>query len=149
MASMQTETLMKVGALAIGAAQPFILRQYADKTYGSLVSQLGVWGTPSALAGIIGGGGATAAALLGMFMGVGVKDPLYQEILLAYGVPALAGSVAMAAVTQTVATSQAAPQAYFASQQGQVGIPKHQVGSAAARNYASLTQPQRNKLSVY
>ena len=148
MASMQTETLMKVGALAIGAAQPFILRQYADKTYGSLVSQLGVWGTPSALAGIIGGGGATAAALLGMFMNVGVKDPLYQEILLAYGVPALAGSVAMAAVTNTVS---ATPQAYYNAQAGvqAVGVPKQVPGSAAARNYASLTQPQKNKMSVY
>ena len=99
MASFEQETAMEIGALVIGAAQPFVLRQYADKTMGSGLPQLGVWGTPSALAGIILGGGATVVALAGKLMNKGVTDPLTQNILLMYGVPALAGSVAMAAVT--------------------------------------------------
>ena len=137
---------MEIGALAVGAVQPFVLRQYADKQFGSLIPQIGVWGTPSALAGIVLGGGATIAALVGKTMNKGVTNPFHQNLLLAYGVPALAGTIAMAAVTQTVS---ATPQAYFAPQQQQVGLPKMVNGSAAARNYKSLTQPQKNKLSIY
>ena len=148
MASIDQETMMKVGAMAIGAVQPFVLRQYADKTYGSLIPQLGVWGTPSALAGIVLGGGATIAALAGMTMGIGIRNPLHQDLLLSYGAPALASTIAMAVSTQVVT---ATPQAYFAPQAGvqQAGIPSYAPASAAARNYKSLTQPQKNKLSVY
>jgi len=144
MASMQNETLMKVGALAIGTAQPYILRNFADVKYGSVIPQLGVYGTPSALAGIIVGGGATAAALIGMFTGKGLTDPLYQEIALAYGVPALTGSVVMAALTQTVASTSTA-QAVFRPNAGPQPVGSQ---SPAARNLASLTPAQRASQSV-
>ena len=138
MASFEQEVLIDVGALVIGTAQPFVLRQYVDTKFGSVVPQLGVYGTPSALAGIVVGGIATAASLVGMFMNKGVKNPMHQKVLLAYGVPALTASLIMASLTQTVSS---APQAVFRPQVGGAQSP-------VAKNYASLSQAQRQNLSV-
>jgi len=144
MASFEKEVLLEVGALAVGAVQPFVLRQYADTKFGTLIPQLGVYGTPSALAGIIGGGAATAAALVGMFMNKGLTDPLYQKVALAYGVPALVGSITMAALTQTV-SANASAQAVFRPNAGPAPVGSQ---SPAQRNLASLTPAQRASQSV-
>jgi len=142
MASFEQEVLIDVGALVIGTAQPFVLRQYVDTKFGAVVPQLGVYGTPSALAGIIAGGIATGASLIGMFMNKGVKDPMVQKVLLAYGVPALTGSLIMASLTQTVSSGGTSAQAVFRPQQ--VGGAQ----SPVAKNYASLSPAQRQNLSV-
>lgn len=144
MAAYENEVLMEIGALVIGSVQPFALRQFADTKFGSIIPQLGVYGTPSALAGIIAGGGAAAAALVGMFMNKGVTDPMIQKLLLSYGVPALVGSVTMAALTQTVASGTSA-QAVFRPNAGPLPVGSQ---SPAARNMASLTPQQRLNQSV-
>ncbi len=134
------EVLINVGALIVGSAQPFVLRQYVDTKFGAVIPQLGVYGTPSALAGIIAGGAASALGLVGLFTGKGVKDPMTQKVLLAYGVPALTGSLIMASLTQTVSSGGTSAQAVFRPQQGAM--------SPAAKNYASLSPAQRQNLSV-
>ena len=88
------------------------------------------------------GGVVAAAAIVGMMTGKGLRDPMHQKVALAYGVPALVGSLIMASLTQTV--SAASPQAVFRPQTG--GVPAAM--SPAARNYASLSQAQRLQQSV-
>ena len=142
MVNYNQEVLINVGALILGSAQPFVLRQYVDTKFGAVIPQLGVYGTPSALAGIIAGGAASALGLVGLFTGKGVKDPMAQKVLLAYGVPALTGSLIMASLTQTVSSSGTSAQAVFRPQQS------GGVMSPAAKNYASLSPAQRQNLSV-
>lgn len=60
---MKNEMLAEIGGAAVGALQTPLLRQYLDPKYPTLVPQLGKFGTPSAVAGIAGGGIALAAAL--------------------------------------------------------------------------------------
>lgn len=141
MAGFEQELMIEVGALAVGTAQPYVLRQYADTKFGAVIPQLGVYGTPSAIGGLVGGVVA-AAAIVGMMTGKGLRDPMHQKVALAYGVPALVGSLIMASLTQTV--SAASPQAVFRPQTG--GVPAAM--SPAARNYASLSQAQRLQQSV-
>lgn len=59
----KNEMLAEIGGAGVGALQTPLLRQYLDPKYPALVPQLGKFGTPSALAGIVGGGIALAAAL--------------------------------------------------------------------------------------
>ena len=143
MASFEHEIAFEVGALVVGAAQPFVLRQYVDTKFGAVIPQLGVYGTPSALAGIVAGGGATAAALIGMFMNKGVRDPMHQKMLLAYGVPALTGSLIMASLTQTTAAASA--QGVFRPNAGPQPVGSQ---SPVQKNYASLSPSQRQQMSV-
>jgi hypothetical protein len=143
MASYEQEVAIEVGALIVGAAQPFVLRQYVDTKFGAVIPQLGVYGTPSALAGIIAGGGATALALVGMFTGKGLKDPMHQKLALAYGVPALTGSLIMASLTQTTAAASA--QGVFRPNAGPQPVGNQ---SPVAKNYASLSPSQRQQMSV-
>jgi len=143
MVAYEHEVAFEVGALIVGAAQPFVLRQYVDTKFGAVIPQLGVYGTPSALAGIVAGGGATALSLIGMFAGKGVRDPMYQKLLLAYGVPSLTASLIMASLTQTSAISTA--QGVFRPNAGpQMVGPQTPV----AKNYASLSPAERQSMSV-
>lgn len=91
--------LMLGGVATVGVAQTFILREFVDKTNGSIVKPLGKFGNASVLAGVIGGGLATVAALASMFnINLPVVPKLgkdTQMLALCYGVPALASSVAM------------------------------------------------------
>ena len=59
----KNEMMAEIGGAAVGALQTPLLRQYLDPKYPALISQLGKFGTPSAIAGIAGGGIALAAAL--------------------------------------------------------------------------------------
>jgi len=86
----------KVGVIvmgaAVGSAQTFILREFVDKQYGTIIPGIGNWGYPSVVAGVGVGGIAT---LLGI-MGTMGKGPLYGDSAIAalsYGIPALIGGI--------------------------------------------------------
>jgi len=97
---MDRRVILTAGGAAIGAAQTLILREVVDKQYGQVLPQLGNWGYPSVLAGIVGGGIATAVGISG-------KLPSDTSLaLLAYGVPAIVGGVLSA--LYPVATAPAA-----------------------------------------
>lgn len=59
----KNEMVAEIGGAAVGALQTPLLREYLDPKYPALIPQLGKFGTPSAVAGIVGGGIALAAAL--------------------------------------------------------------------------------------
>ncbi len=59
----KNEMMAEIGGAAVGALQTPLLRQYLDPKYPAMISQLGNFGTPSAVAGIVGGSIALAAAL--------------------------------------------------------------------------------------
>lgn len=59
----KNEMMAEIGGAAAGALQTPLLRQYLDPKYPALIPQLGKFGTPSAVAGIVGGSIALAAAL--------------------------------------------------------------------------------------
>lgn len=59
----KNEMLAEIGGAAVGALQTPLLRHYLDPKYPALIPQLGKFGTPSAVAGIVGGGIALAVAL--------------------------------------------------------------------------------------
>lgn len=59
----RNEMVAEIGGAAVGALQTPLLRQYLDPKYPALIPQLGKFGTPSAVAGIVVGGIALAAAL--------------------------------------------------------------------------------------
>jgi len=89
---MQGKVGVVVMGAAIGSAQTFILREFVDKQYGTIIPGIGNWGYPSVVAGVGIGGIAT---LLGI-MGTMGKGPLYGDAAtaaLSYGVPALIGGI--------------------------------------------------------
>ncbi len=59
----KNEMMAEIGGAAVGALQTPLLRQYLDPKYPAMIAQLGNFGTPSAVAGIVGGSIALAAAL--------------------------------------------------------------------------------------
>jgi len=86
---MDTKNLNLV-ALAGGAAQPFILKEYVFKGNDTLlVPQLEKYGKTSSVVNMAAGGIAVAAALIGKYMHKGLTREDYQDLALSYGVPAL------------------------------------------------------------
>jgi len=86
---MDTENL-KLVAMAGGAAQPFILKEYVFKGNDTLlVPQLEKYGKTSSVVNMAAGGIAVAAALIGKYMHKGLTREDYQDLALSYGVPAL------------------------------------------------------------
>lgn len=86
---MDTENL-KLVAMAGGAAQPFILKEYVFKgTDTLLVPQMGKFGKTSSVVNMAAGGVAVAAALIGKYMHKGLTREDYQDLALSYGIPAL------------------------------------------------------------
>ncbi len=143
---------MEIGGAVLGVAQPILMRQYLDTQYGSVIPQLGVYGTPSFLAGAIGGGVATTAALASLIWNKGIQDKSIAKALLSYGIPALTGSILIAFFTQTVTTPQALPQAKMIPQQGKAAVPQQATVvplSPAMKNFQALTPSQRVAQSVY
>lgn len=59
----KNEMMAEIGGAAVGALQTPLLRQYLDPKYPAMIPQLGTFGTPSAVAGIVGGSITLAAAL--------------------------------------------------------------------------------------
>ena len=118
-----------------------------------MIPQIGAFGTPSALAGIVLGGGAITAAVVGKMYGKGLTDPMHQEIALAYGVPALGASLIIAYLTPTV---QAAASSAAATSSAQGVFRPNKVlkapaagMSAAEKNYASITPQARLNMGIY
>ena len=143
----------EVGAVAVGVVQPFLLRQYVDTRFGTLIPQIGAYGTPSALAGFGLGGGALGLGLAGLMMNKGpVRDPQVAKILISYGAAALTTSTVVAYLTPTVqaaaASGATSAQGVFRPQQKVVQAPARAV-SAAAANYNSLNQQERLMKGVY
>ena len=141
------ELAVEIGAAVIGTAQPFLLRTYADTTYGTLIPQIGAYGTPSCLAGIVAGGAATIAGIASLLYGKGIQDRALAKIALSYGVPAVTASLIIAYMTPTIAT-QAKSQAVFSPQKA-AASGAQAATTAAARNLAALTPQQRSGLGVY
>lgn len=84
------EDIVKLAAMAGGAAQPFILKQYVFKGNDTvLVPQMGQYGKTSSVVNMAASGVAIAAALVGKYMHKGLTRSEYQDIALSYGVPAL------------------------------------------------------------
>lgn len=84
------EDVVKLVAMAGGAAQPFILKQYVFKGNDTvLVPQMGQYGKTSSIVNMAASGVAIAAALVGKYMHKGLTREDHQDIALAYGVPAL------------------------------------------------------------
>jgi hypothetical protein len=90
----EKEVLMLAGAGAAGAAQTYLIQKFVEPTQGNWVPQIGGFGRPSALLGIVGGAAAIAAAYLAMTGKIQyIRDPRIQFALLGYGGAALAGGV--------------------------------------------------------
>ena len=86
---MDTKNLNLV-ALAGGAAQPFILKEYVFKDDDPLlIPDLDKYGKTSSVVNMVAGGVAVAAALIGKYMHKGLIKEDYQDLALSYGVPAL------------------------------------------------------------
>lgn len=70
-----------IAGAGIGTALPFLLRQHVDDRYS--IEQLGNWGKPSVLVGIISG-------IAGIGLGLtGRVSERIADFLVSYGVPAL------------------------------------------------------------
>lgn len=88
---MDSMELVKTVAPAVGVAQPFLLRNMVFAgTDTVLVPQMGKYGKTSSVVNMATSGAAIVAAMVGKHMRQGVTNPEHQDILLAYGVPALA-----------------------------------------------------------
>jgi hypothetical protein len=149
------ELAIEVGAAVLGTAQPFLLRQYVDTSFGTLYAPAGAYATPSALAGFIAGGGALAAGIIGAVWGKGVKDPFIQKALVAYGAPCLTASTIIAFLTPMVSTASTSTSTSTSTSAQGVFAPNKATTapaasmSAAERNMASLTPQQRLLKGVY
>ncbi|MDI6860219.1 MAG: hypothetical protein QMC85_06965 [Methanocellales archaeon] len=91
-------TKSEAGAITVGAtigtAQTPLLREYVDKKYpDKRITALKGFGTPSSLAGTVGGGLLTLAGLYGVTTGKGIRTSTSQAAALGYGVPALVGGL--------------------------------------------------------
>jgi len=90
----EKEVLILAGAGAAGVAQTFLVQKFVEPTQGNWVPQLGAFGRPAALLGIVGGIGAIAVAYLAMKRQITyVSDPRLQFALLGYGGSALASGI--------------------------------------------------------
>lgn len=88
---MDSMELVKTVAPAVGVAQPFLLRNMVFAgTDTVLVPQMGKYGKTSSVVNMATSGTAIVAAMVGKHMHKGVTNAEHQDILLAYGVPALA-----------------------------------------------------------
>jgi hypothetical protein len=90
----EKEVLILAGAGAAGVAQTYLVQRFVEPTQGNWVPQLGAFGRPAALLGIVGGVGAIAVAFLSMKRQITyVSDPRIQFALLGYGGASLASGV--------------------------------------------------------
>ena len=89
------DALLIGGGAAAGVGVPYLVRKYADVDENGqvrvLVEQLGTYGTPSALTGIVSGAAGIAVGMFGNKLGI--RDARIQIAALAYGVPALASGI--------------------------------------------------------
>ena len=95
------ETGIVIAGSAVGTAQTWILREYIDDKWS--IEQLGNWGKPSVLLGIVGGGLAT---VVGAFVEK-VRSEELKAFLVSYGVPALVGGILSGIFPKTAPTEGA------------------------------------------
>lgn len=90
----EKEVLILAGAGAAGAAQTYLIQRFVEPTQGNWVPQLGAFGKPAALIGIVGGAAAVVVSYLSMTRKITyISDPRMQFALLGYGGAALASGV--------------------------------------------------------
>ena len=105
----EKEVLMIAGAGVAGVAQTYLIQKFVEPTQGNWVPQLGGFGKPSAIIGIVTGAGAIAVAYLAMTRKIGfVNDPRIQFALLGYGGSVLATGI-LSGMNATVASARAFP----------------------------------------
>jgi hypothetical protein len=107
----EKEVAILVGAGAAGVAQTFLVQKFIEPTQGTWIPQIGAFGKPAALLGIVGGVTAIAISYLSMKRQIAVvSDPRIQFALLGYGGAAVAsGIVAGILGGGLTATSRAFP----------------------------------------
>jgi len=103
---MDSMEAVKALAPAVGAAQPILLKKVVFATSDDvLVPQMGAYGKTSSVVNMAASGAAIAAALVGKYSGKLVRDREHQDILLAYGIPALTVGLIMDYFESTPAVS--------------------------------------------
>lgn len=106
------EIAIMVGAAGAGVLQTLAIQKFVEPTQGNWVPQLGGFGKPAALIGIVTGVGAIALGYLSMtrrITPVGIlNDPRIQFALLGYGGSSLVSGLA-AGYLGTSTTSRAFP----------------------------------------
>jgi hypothetical protein len=107
----EKEVAILAGASAAGVVQTLLIQKYIEPTQGNWVPQIGAFGKPGALLGIVSGVVAIAVGYLAMKRQITyVADPRLQFALLGYGGSALAsGVVAGVLGGGMTATSRAFP----------------------------------------
>lgn len=112
---MDSMELVKTVAPAVGVAQPFILRKMVFAGNDTvLVPQMGKYGKTSSVVNMAASGAAIAAAVVGKYMRKGITNEEHQDILIAYGVPALATGLLLDYFEGATPTSIGAPTRMFA-----------------------------------
>lgn len=104
---MYKEALMMAGFGAAGVAQALIVQKFVPDT--NWIPQLGSFGRPSALIGILTGAGAMALGIYSMKTGMLTHDPRIQYGLMAYGGASLASGLVVGLAPMLGAASRAFP----------------------------------------
>lgn len=106
----EKEVLILAGAGAAGVAQTWLIQKFVEPSTPSLVPQIGNFGRPSALIGIVTGVAAIAVGYLAMARKIAIiSDPRIQFALLGYGGSVLATGILAGMGTTTMGTSRAFP----------------------------------------
>jgi hypothetical protein len=103
------KALMTAAAGAIGVAQTIVLQRFVDSTHPEWgVPQLGGFGKPSVLAGIVTGAAAIAAGMYSLRGGGSMAAKIYPfaPMLFAYGGTSLATGLIAGYFAQTGAASR-------------------------------------------
>jgi len=122
------ETGIVIAGATVGTAVPFLMREYIDDKWS--VEQLGNWGKPSVLTGIITGGLATA---LGAFFGGKIRSEDLRTFLVSYGVPALVEGILFGIFPKQTTTAPARARAVVTTTPMRV--------SSTTKTSASAAQP--------
>jgi len=102
----EKEVAMLAGGSAIGIVQTYLLQKFVDNSGANWVPQIGGFGKPSALVGIVAGAAAIALGFVSMKTHRFLGDPRLQNLLVSYGGAALTTGI-LSGMTMTSASSVA------------------------------------------
>ncbi len=108
----EKEVAMLAGGSAAGVVQTYLLQKFWDNSGSgaNLVPQLGGFGKPSALIGIVAGAAAIAVGFVSMKTHRFLGDPRLQNLLVAYGGAALTTGI-LSGMSMTQSMARAFPRA--------------------------------------
>ncbi len=106
----EKEVAMLAGGSAAGVVQTYLLQKFWDNSGANLVPQLGGFGKPSALIGIVAGAAAIAVGFVSMKTHRFLGDPRLQNLLVAYGGAALTTGI-LSGMSMTQSMARAFPRA--------------------------------------